>query len=214
MSQLTRTCFLILAGILIASILAACGTSQTTTSVATTALPTEASNPTEAATSPTTEVPATGNTTPNIVAAANAFLATLSDTEKDAVLFDWSDTEQKQRWSNLPQGAFQRTGLMWGDMSEAQQNAWLQLMQATLSAEGYNRVIAEWNADEVLTTQGSGGGQLTFGSQYYWIAIIGTPSETDPWQWQWGGHHVTVNATIVGPNLSLTPSFIGVQQLS
>jgi hypothetical protein len=73
-------------------------------------------------------------------------------------------------------------------------------------------VIAEWNADDVLAAQsGGGGGGLTFGKKHYWIAIIGTPSETDPWQWQWGGHHVTVNATIVGPNISLAPSFIGVQ---
>ncbi len=58
---------------------------------------------------------------------------------------------------------------------------------------------------------GGGGGGLVFGKQYYWIALIGTPSETDSWQWQWGGHHVTVNATIVGPNIALTPSFIGCQ---
>ncbi len=104
---------------------------------------------------------------------------------------------------------------MWGNLSETQQNAWLALMQATLSTEGYNRVIAEWNADDVLVAQqgggGGGGGQLLFGKQYYWIAIIGTPSETEPWQWQWGGHHVTVNTTIVGPNIALTPSFIGCQ---
>jgi hypothetical protein len=53
--------------------------------------------------------------------------------------------------------------------------------------------------------------QMNYGRKYYWIALIGQPSETDPWQWQWGGHHVTVNATIVGSNISLTPSFIGVQ---
>jgi hypothetical protein len=52
---------------------------------------------------------------------------------------------------------------------------------------------------------------LLFGKQYYWIAIIGTPSETDPWQWQWGGHHITVNATVAGPSVALTPSFIGCQ---
>jgi hypothetical protein len=153
--------------------------------------------------------------TPKIVAAANAFLATLDSGQKSSVLFDWSNTAQKQRWSNLPQGAFQRAGLMWGDLSEAQQNAWLAVMQATLSTEGYNRVMAEWNADDVLAAQqGSGGGggqQLLFGKKYYWIAIIGTPSETAAWQWQWGGHHVTVNATVVGPNIALTPSFIGVQ---
>jgi hypothetical protein len=149
-----------------------------------------------------------------MVAAANAFLATLNDTEQEAALFDWTDTAQKQRWSNLPEGLYERDGLMWGDLSEAQQNAWLALMQATMSTEGYNRVIAEWNGDEVLATQeggGPGGGQLQFGKQYYWVALIGTPSETEPWQWQWGGHHVTVNATIVGSNISLTPSFIGVQ---
>lgn len=50
-----------------------------------------------------------------------------------------------------------------------------------------------------------------FGSKYYYFALIGQPSETDPWQWHYGGHHVTINATIVGPNLALTPSFIGVQ---
>ena len=70
-------------------------------------------------------------TTPTIVAAANAFLATLSDTEQDTVLFDWTDTAQKQRWSNFSTGAFTRASLMWGDMSEPQQNAWLQVMQGS-----------------------------------------------------------------------------------
>ena len=88
--------------------------------------------------------------TPKIVAAANAFLATLSDTEKDTMLFDWTDTAQKQRWSNFPTGAFDRAGLMWGDMSKTQQNAWQALMQATLSTAGYNRVLAAWNADDVV----------------------------------------------------------------
>lgn len=174
----------------------------------------EATTAAETATSGTTSGE---DTTPAGVAAANAFLATLSDTERESVLFDWTDTEQKQRWSNLPEGLYERAGLMWGDMSEEQQNAWLAIMQVTLSEEGYNRVIAEWNADEVLATEstggggGPGGGQLLFGKQYYYVALIGTPSETEPWQWQWGGHHVTVNATVAGSNIALTPSFIGCQ---
>src|SRR4051794_29905843 len=64
-----------------------------------------------------------------ITAAATAFLATLSADEQGAVLFDWSDTEQKQRWSNFPDGAFQRAGLMWGELSDETQEAWLALMQ-------------------------------------------------------------------------------------
>jgi hypothetical protein len=95
---------------------------------------------------------------------------------------------------------------MWGDLSTESQDAWLAVMKATLSDEGYQRVLAEWAADDQLS-----GGQGSFGQQYYWVAIIGTPSTTDAWQWQWGGHHVTVNATVVGTEVSLTPSFIGVQ---
>ena len=44
------------------------------------------------------------------VDAATAFLATLNDDQKKTVSFDWTDTEQKQRWSNFPNVAFQRAG--------------------------------------------------------------------------------------------------------
>ena len=122
--------------------------------------------------------------------------------------FDWTDTEQKQRWSNFPPVAFQRAGLQWGELSEEQQNAWLAVMQAALSTEGYNRVLAEWAADDANAVE-TGQSDL-FGKKYYYIALIGTPSETGPWMWQFGGHHLAVNATIAGGRVSTTPSFIGV----
>lgn len=154
-------------------------------------------------------------TTPRIVAATNAFLATLDDADKAAVLFEREDTTQKQRWSNLPGGIFKRTGLMWGDLNETQRAAWLAVMQVTLSAGGYDRVVAEWRADDALAARGAAGGGAgrgpQFGTGFFYIALIGAPSRTEAWQWQWGGHHVTINATIVGPHLALTPSFIGVE---
>ena len=45
-------------------------------------------------------------TTPRIVEAADAFLATLDPARKATVQFAQGDTAQKQRWSNLPGGAF------------------------------------------------------------------------------------------------------------
>ena len=150
-------------------------------------------------------------TTPRIVAATNAFLATLSDAEKGTLIFASGDTAQKQRWSNLPAGAFKRAGLMWGNLKEPQRAAWLAVMQATLSSEGYRRVTDEWRADDALARQSGAGRGPDFGMGFYYIALIGRPSETEPWQWQWGGHHVTINATVAGPHVSLTPSFIGVQ---
>lgn len=198
-----------------------------------------------------------GSDTKGIVAAANAFLGTLSSTEKDSVLFDRGDKEQQQRWSNFPEGLFERQGLMVGNIDQSKVDAFLSLMRTTLSTEGYNRVMAEWAADDALASNegggqsssassgqsaaaggqvgpggsggppsgaGPGGGQsgapggsgtgtggMQYGKQYYWLAIIGEPSETEAWQWQFGGHHVTVNAVVKGDALTLTPSFIGAQ---
>jgi hypothetical protein len=71
-------------------------------------------------------------------------------------------------------------------------------------------VLAEWRGDDQLAN----GGGCCYGQQYYWVALIGTPSESTAWQWQWGGHHVTVNATVSGGKLALYPSFIGAQPTS
>ena len=148
-----------------------------------------------------------GSATPAIVAAANTFLTTLSRAERESVLFDRGDREQKQRWSNLPHGVFNREGLMIGDLAQAKVDAFLAMMRTTLSPEGYNRVIDVWSADDALAGRRGGG----IGRQYYWIAIIGEPSPTEPWQWQFGGHHLSVNATVAGGTLTMTPSFLGAE---
>jgi hypothetical protein len=76
-----------------------------------------ASPPSSSAPTTTAATPA-GSAAPAIVDAANAVLATLDTAQTDTVLFDWTDTEQKQRWSNFPPVAFARAGLMWGELSQ------------------------------------------------------------------------------------------------
>jgi hypothetical protein len=186
------------AGVLlaVASCSSTAGSTATTTPAATASASATASNPAVQKT----------------VDAANAFLATLDDSQKDTVSFDWTDTAQKQKWSNFPNVAYQRAGLEWGDLTEAQQNAWLAIEQASLSTEGYNRLLAEWGADDANAAET--GQSDIFGKQYYYVALIGTPSATGPWMWQFGGHHVTINAAVAGGRISVTPSFIGDQPAS
>jgi hypothetical protein len=186
---------------------AACSTdTKTTTTTTTTAASATTTTTAAGDTSTTTTAAATSATdaTPAIVAAANAFLASLTDAEKKSVQFEFTNTAQRQKWSNLPQGLYDRSGVRWGDIDEDSQQAWLAVMKAILSDAGYEQVLGEWGADDKL-----GGGN--YGKDNYWVAIIGEPSETTAWQFQFGGHHVTVNATIKGADVSVTPSFIGVQ---
>jgi hypothetical protein len=171
--------------------------------------------------SPPTASAANGTVTAKVVEAANAFLATLSAAERAKCTFSFNSA-QKTGWSNLPTGIFQRNGLRFGDMTARQRQAALALVAAALSREGYQKVTDIMNGDEVLKNAGGGrtggrpgargpGGGITFGLDEYYIALLGTPSASEPWMIQFGGHHLAINVTVVGPNSVMTPSLPAAQ---
>jgi len=176
--------------------------------------------------SPTpTSLAAQGAVTARVVAAANAFLATLSDAERAKCTFGFASS-QRTGWSNLPTGIFQRNGLRFGDMTPRQRDAALALVAAALSREGYKKVNDIMNGDEVLRNAGGGrtggrqggtggaggrGSGVRFGLDEYYIALLGAPSATAPWMIQFGGHHLAINVTVVGPNNVMTPSLPAAQ---
>ena len=150
--------------------------------------------------------------TARVVSAANAFLATLDQRQKDSVLFSFTDETQRKRWSNLPVGIFQRAGLSMSSLSEPQRAAALTLLASAFSKRGYEKVQQIVEADEVLKNQSGGrGGAVRFGKDLFFISILGTPSEKDPWMIQFGGHHLAVNVTINGAQGILTPTLTGAQ---
>lgn len=58
------------------------------------------------------------------------------------------------------------------------------------------------------------GGQLTnttdrFNDELYWLTVMGTPSTTDPWGWQFEGHHLVINYFVLGDQVVMTPTFMG-----
>jgi hypothetical protein len=54
------------------------------------------------------------------------------------------------------------------------------------------------------------GGDM-FGSNLYFISVLGEPSTTRPWMLQFGGHHLALNITIAGDRGVLTPTLTGAQ---
>jgi len=148
--------------------------------------------------------------TARIVSAANAFLATLDETQRKSVSFAFDDEQQRARWSNFPQGIFKRAGLNMGELSPTQRSAAMTLVSAALSKRGFEKVQQIVDADEVLKTT-EGNGRLLFGKDLYYISILGTPSDKTPWMLQFGGHHLALNITIAGQRGILTPSLTGVQ---
>jgi type II secretory pathway pseudopilin PulG len=160
-------------------------------------------------------------TTARIVAAAQALVATLDDAGRAAVQFPL-DGPQKTRWSNLPSPMFERRGLRLADLTEPQRAAVTKLLTTALSRDGYQKVMNIMEGDEVLRLRGGGRGPgrpggpggrggPAFGRDQYYVAFVGTPSITQPWTLQYGGHHLAINLTIGGSQASMTPSLPAAQ---
>ncbi|HEY9420334.1 MAG TPA: DUF3500 domain-containing protein, partial [Thermoanaerobaculia bacterium] len=151
-----------------------------------------------------------GDATAQVVAATEAFLATLNDAQREQASFAFDDELKRLNWSNLPVPVVPRNGVALDDMTEEQQQAAMAVLQAALSEEGYQKTVGIMVADQALANEVDGG-ELRFGIDRYLVTIFGTPSETEPWMLQFGGHHLGLNLTVSGEDNVLTPSFTGVQ---
>lgn len=156
-----------------------------------------------------TNVAAAQSPPARMVAAANAFLSTLDEQQRDKVLFEFSDQAQRARWSNLPIAFSPRGGLSLQELSAAQRSAALALVASALSSKGFEKVERIMEADEILKV--NEGNRPLFGKDLFYISILGQPSEKDPWMMQFGGHHLALNITLAGEHGILTPSLIGAQ---
>jgi hypothetical protein len=148
-------------------------------------------------------------TASRIASSANAFLATLDAKQRQGVLFAFDDQQQRVRWSNLPTSMVKRAGLSMGSLSAAQRTAAMALVASVLSKRGYEKVQQIVEADETLKRNEKN--NPMFGEDLYYISILGTPSEKDPWILQFGGHHLAINVTIAGERGILTPTLTGAQ---
>ncbi len=48
-----------------------------------------------------------------------------------------------------------------------------------------------------------------YGEGFYYITVMGTPSDKEPWGWQLDGHHLIVNYFVLGDQVVMTPAFFG-----
>jgi hypothetical protein len=147
--------------------------------------------------------------TPQIVKTANAFLSTLDQNQRGGVMFAFDDEAQRARWSNLPTTIVKRAGLSMGELSDTQRAAAMNLVSAVLSRRGFEKVQQIMDGDQMLKTNEKN--SRMFGKDLFYVSILGTPSEKDPWMVQFGGHHLALNITIAGERGILTPSLTGAQ---
>lgn len=141
---------------------------------------------------------------------ANAFLDLLGQEQRDVAAWPFPSDDERRRWFYTPTD---HGGLALRAMRPAQERAALRLVASGLSRPAFVTVSTIMGLDNVLDE--FEGWWTTWGRErgrdpgLYYLRIFGSPGGDD-WSWRFGGHHVSVNHTILGGEVvASTPCFLG-----
>jgi len=146
-----------------------------------------------------------GVSTGPVRVAADAFLAALTQAQRDKTMFGVDDSEWR-KWMN--QDYYVRLGVSFLEMTDTQRQVAIELLRAALSAKGLKQTRDIMRLNETL-------GELNdndfdrYGEWRYHITVMGKPSATEPWGWQLDGHHAIINYFVLGDQVVMTPMFAG-----
>jgi hypothetical protein len=148
-----------------------------------------------------------GAPTEAMIVAARALLARLSPEQRRAACFD-VDSRQWRNWQNT-ELYVEDYGLRLEELSLPVRDAVLDVLRASLSAKGYELSQGVMKLNRFLGDLVNGAAVLNEGS--YIFCLFGTPSATEPWGWQFFGHHLCLHCFVVGRQMVLTPAFWGAE---
>jgi hypothetical protein len=105
---------------------------------------------------------------------------------------------------------YQRNGVRIGELSAQQVEAMQEFLATALSPIGYSTIIGIVGAEGELE-ESPRADRMQWDDENYWLAFFGKPSDEGQWGWQFGGHHLAVNVTVVGGRSYMSPAFLGVE---
>jgi len=161
-------------------------------------------------------LPAHAQSATQMTAAANAFIATLDESQRDTAVQPLL-VDERTTWSNLPIVMVQPDGILVGDMNDDQRSALHNLLRASMSSQGYAKATGIMRLDDLLheievATLDENPDRRAFvetrSSGNYATALFGDPHNGD-WGWKLAGHHLAVNFTVTDGNVGFTPMFVG-----
>lgn len=147
------------------------------------------------------------NPAPAMRQAALAFLNGLNAEQRKTATYAFAD-EERFNWHFVPR---KRNGLPLRDMTDAQHQAALALLQTGLSAQGYGKVTSIFDLENVLIVAENQKPDSRYRDpKQYAFTVFGDPAGRDPWAWRMEGHHCYLHFYMLGDRVvAMTPSFFG-----
>lgn len=149
------------------------------------------------------------NSASGMVAAANAFLATLTPEEKQAASFAFDDAE-RLNWHFIPR---ERKGLTLKNLNSTARAAAEDFIASGLSESGFSQALNIMSLEECLYLLEGGEREYRRDRRdpnNYFVSVFGSPGNSGDWGWRVEGHHLSLNYTLEnGTVVSTTPEFFG-----
>lgn len=150
-------------------------------------------------------IKSTGVSTLPLRDATDLFLSTLTPEQRARTVHGVDDDEWR-KWMN--QSFYVREGVSFGEMTEPQREAAINVLKAALSARGLKLTqdIMKLNTTLAELTDGNFD---EYGEGLYYMTVMGMPSTTEPWGFQFDGHHAIINYFVLGDQVVMSPLFTG-----
>jgi Protein of unknown function (DUF3500) len=151
-----------------------------------------------------------------MAAEAATLIDSFDDSQRQAACWSFPSDDERRLWFYTPTD---HGGLTLADMSTPQHRLVHRLLASALSTAGYVTAATILGLENVLdhlegfvTAYDRPRGRDPL---LYYVRFFGSPSSDGTWSWRFGGHHISLNFTIVDGELSgLTPLFFGADPAS
>jgi hypothetical protein len=142
-----------------------------------------------------------------MIEAVNALTSQMTTEQKRKSCFPVGSNEWRH-WQNTELYVEQH-GLRLDEVGEPLREAVMAVLRAGLSPHGY-----ELSRDVMRLNRFLGdivGGPEVLSEWAYIFCLFGEPSTTEPWGWQFFGHHLCLHCFVIGEQMVLTPGFWGAE---
>ena len=164
------------------------------------------------------EVPKTSKSAEQMSVTGKAFINTLNDDQRKALIYNFEDDNARTYWTNAPTHSQSRNGLPIGRLSIEQRKLFHKLLIASTSSQGYYKIWSAIQGDDELKLEGENrelssdkfyGKNQSLGAIGYYLSFYGNPVTDSKWGYMLTGHHLAVNFTVIDGKTTFVPMFYG-----
>jgi hypothetical protein len=142
-----------------------------------------------------------------IAAAVDRLTGIATEAERKAFSYP-ADAREWRGWMN-PEVYLHRHGLRLDEVRPALRDAAMEVLRASMSPRGYEKARGLMRINHFL-------GELVnaprvMNEYSYNFNLFGRPSASEPWGWNFHGHHLCLNCLVIGGQMAFTPVFMGAE---